>query len=366
MIAFPIYKYGKNDIRYDRIIIRNTIVCIVLSKEANNKRTIVHIAEDNKMKPTVNTVFVDFGDVLRHYRIKEGLSQEQLADSVCSREYIGLIEKSKKIPTLYMIDAFSKKMGINLFDAYALIVEHNDFDTHQKIEQLNEAINNEDDDLLFQLANEYSVLPGFSKGVPFQCIMHAYSLYYSNVVHDQEKAIYFASEGLNVSGLSSLDQPPFSSLSNLDMCLLTAKAVALCRGGHYPEGRKTLEFLHECTKLRLEENRYIVNRNRRFDINMFAMTTYNICEFFPYGLENNLHLLDNSIRLLDKYGCSNKQSELLLYKARYLYDLGNIPSACHCFNAGYYLLVYRKSEDEADACARSILEERYDLLKNQT
>lgn len=58
-----------------------------------------------------NAGFVNFGDVLRHYRKKKGLSQEQLADSVCSREYIGLIEKGKNIPTLYMIDAFSKRWG---------------------------------------------------------------------------------------------------------------------------------------------------------------------------------------------------------------------------------------------------------------
>ena len=86
------------------------------------------------MDASTNTVFVDFGDVLRYYRKKKGISQELLADGVCSREYIGLIEKGKNIPTLYMVDAFSKKMGINLFDAYALIIEHNDFDDESDID----------------------------------------------------------------------------------------------------------------------------------------------------------------------------------------------------------------------------------------
>ena len=312
-----------------------------------------------------NAGFVNFGDVLRHYRKKKGLSQEQLADSVCSREYIGLIEKGKNIPTLYMIDAFSKKMGINLFDAYALIIEHNDFDTHLKIEHLDEAINSSDINGLYQLAVEYSTLPGFSKGVPFQCIRHAFSLYYSNVLHDYGKAVTCATEGLEISGLSNSERKVTSMLTNLDMCLLLVKSVALCRSEQYLEGRTELEFLHECTKLRFMENRYIANRNRRFDIKVFALTTFNLCEFFPNEQERNLQLLDDSIGIMNKYECSCEQTDLLFYKARFLYDLNHIIEAHKCFNAAYYLMICSSSQKDADECAQSILEERYDPLKNQ-
>ena len=54
------------------------------------------------METSSNTPFVNFGDVLRYYRNRDGLSQEQLAEGICTREYIGLIEKNKKIPTLYI------------------------------------------------------------------------------------------------------------------------------------------------------------------------------------------------------------------------------------------------------------------------
>ena len=313
---------------------------------------------------TGNDEFQSFGETLLYYRKKEGFSQEQLAEGICSREYIGQIEKGKKTPTLHMILAFSQKMNINLFDAYALIVEHNDFDTHLKYENMYEAINARDDTLLYKLACEYSRLPGFSHGVPYQYIMQAYCIYYSNVVKDYDKAVYYASKGLEVSGLNTPDRKVSSLLTNQDMCLLTTKAVALCRNNHLAEGRKDLDFLHECTRLRFIENRYIANRNRRFDINLFALTTYNICEFFQNDIESNLKLLDDSISLLNKYECSSKQPELLLYKARYLYDLDKKAKAQNCFNAGYYLLVCNRSQPEADECARDILKERYDSLKN--
>ena len=117
------------------------------------------------MENPVNTPFVDFGDVLRYYRTKAKLSQEQLAEGICTRVYISQIEKNKQIPTLYMVSAFSSRMGVNLFDAYALIIEHNDFDTHKKIEALNEAIGSYDNRRLYELAREYEALPGFSSGV---------------------------------------------------------------------------------------------------------------------------------------------------------------------------------------------------------
>ena len=110
------------------------------------------------MENTGNTPFVDFGDVLRYYRTKAKLSQEQLAEGICTRVYVSEIEKNKQIPTLYMISAFSNKMGINLFDAYGLIIEHNDFDTHNKIELLNEAIHDCDDKRVYELAKEYAAL----------------------------------------------------------------------------------------------------------------------------------------------------------------------------------------------------------------
>ena len=315
------------------------------------------------MENPVNIPFVGFGDVLRYYRNKGGLSQEQLAEGICTRVYISQIEKNKQIPTLYMISAFSNKMGINLFDAYALIIEHNDFDTHSKIETLHEVINSCDDERLFELAKEYEALPGFSSGAPLQCIKHAFSLYYSNVLHDYDKSIAYATEGLAVSGVPDAEMKPTPMLSVTDLNLLLVKSVDLCRSGKREEGRKYLEYLYECVRLRLTQNRYIANRNLRFDINLFALVTFNICEFFPDDIGNNMVILEQTISLLYDHRNSNMQGELQLYEARYLYEMGDLEAARDCFNAGYYLLVRQKNRADAEACARQILKERFEILK---
>ena len=315
------------------------------------------------MNLKTDSPYADFGEVLRWYRKKAGFSQEQLAEGICTREYIRLIEKEKKNPTIYMIDAFSKKTGINLFDAYALIISHHDFDTHMKIEALNEALHMNDDERLFALATKYASLPGFSSGVPLQIIKYSFSLYYSNVLQDYDKSIQYATEGLSVSGITSQDMVPSPLLNIIDMSLLLVKGVDLCRSGNYAEGKKHLQFLHECARLRIEENRYIANRNRRIDINMFALSTYNICEFFPDDAENNIPLLDNSISLLNDYKCSNCLSSLLLYKSAYLYNAGKEKEAKRFFSAGYNLLSCMVSVEKADNEAQKILGDKYHLLK---
>ena len=309
--------------------------------------------------------FVDFGDVLRYYRNKAALSQEQLAEGVCTRMYVSQIEKNKQIPTLYMVSAFSNKMGVNLFDAYALITEHNDFDTHRKIEQLHEAISVGDNERVYEMVREYESLPGFAGGVPLQFVKYGYALYYSNVLRDYEKSIACATEGLAVSGVPDADMTPTPMLSAADVCLLLAKSVDLCRSNRLEEGRKYLEYLHECARLRLTQNRYIANRNLRFDINLYSLTTFNICDFFPDEVEGNMKLLAETLELLYDHKNSNMQGELQLYQARYLYETGDMEGARRYFNAGYYLLACQNSVQYADDYGKDILGERFDVLFNK-
>ncbi len=317
------------------------------------------------MTPGSGQEQVNFGEVLRYYRKQEKFSQEQLAEGICTREYIVQIEKGSSIPTLYMIHAFSRKMGINLFDAYAVIVEHNDLDTHRKIEKLNEAISLRDDARIYKLAMEYSDLPGFSYGVPRQCIMHAFSLYYSNTLHDYERSVRYASEGLAISGIDNLDHTNPATITKLDMCLLLVKAVDLCRLGRKKAGRRHLEYLYDNVKCRILESRYIANRNRRFDINMFAVTVYNLCEFFSDEADENMDCLEEAIQILRKYNCDTMREELMLYLAKYLDDKGKTGEARILYRSAYNSLLYFTTQEETDQRASEILGDRLESFSRE-
>jgi transcriptional regulator with XRE-family HTH domain len=64
------------------------------------------------MKPRV---LLEFGNKVRTYRTKAGLSQEQLAEMAgVHRTYIGMVERAEKNITLTNILKISKALGLNI------------------------------------------------------------------------------------------------------------------------------------------------------------------------------------------------------------------------------------------------------------
>jgi len=61
------------------------------------------------------------GEIITYCRKIKNLSQSALADGICTKEYIYKLEKGKCSPTLYLLDQISNRLGINLYDQYAII-----------------------------------------------------------------------------------------------------------------------------------------------------------------------------------------------------------------------------------------------------
>jgi len=59
-------------------------------------------------------ILIQFGKRVREERLKQGLSQEQLAEKASlHRTYIGMIERAEKNITLNNISKISKALGLN-------------------------------------------------------------------------------------------------------------------------------------------------------------------------------------------------------------------------------------------------------------
>ncbi len=60
-------------------------------------------------------ILINFGDKVREVRIKNGLSQEQLAHLAdVHRTYIGMIERAEKNITLINIEKIANALGVNI------------------------------------------------------------------------------------------------------------------------------------------------------------------------------------------------------------------------------------------------------------
>jgi len=66
-----------------------------------------------------NKISIKFGQKVRSERIKQGLSQEELAArSGVHRTYIGMIERAEKNITLVNIEKISKALRLNIRDLF--------------------------------------------------------------------------------------------------------------------------------------------------------------------------------------------------------------------------------------------------------
>lgn len=73
---------------------------------------------------TDSPLAVSFGRVLRHHRIAQRLTQEELADeSHLHPTYIGLIERGEKNPTLQVCFQISQGLNLNLAELIAEAVK---------------------------------------------------------------------------------------------------------------------------------------------------------------------------------------------------------------------------------------------------
>ncbi len=85
--------------------------------------------------------YAHIGEVISHLRLQRGLTQIQLSDGICSREYLIKLEKQKASPTTEMVNLFGDRLGVDIYEEYSLILRHGGFDRHHMITEFNECYN---------------------------------------------------------------------------------------------------------------------------------------------------------------------------------------------------------------------------------
>lgn len=64
-----------------------------------------------------------FGNVLKELRLKKQLSQEKLADGICTKRQLIRIEQNENLPTGFLLSEISKKLNENL-EPFLLLANH--------------------------------------------------------------------------------------------------------------------------------------------------------------------------------------------------------------------------------------------------
>ena len=288
--------------------------------------------------------FIKIGDIIKHYRIEKGLSQDELAEGICSRKYISQLETHQNIPTLFIINSLSAKLGVNLYDSYALMLQHQDIETHKKIVSLNKALAEADYDKIHILVEAYRSLPEFQHGEPMHFLKYSESVYLSNVLLEHSLAISVAKSALPDNPLSQATQQTF--FTNIELTLLNFIAVNTCRLGNLQEGKTYFNFLYNYLNQLFNQNHYVTNRNNHFELRFFANLVYNDFCFFHKINNFDSERLDIALELLKSLHSHFNLPELLLCKTTLFLEQNEIDRAQKTYSLAHELGLYLYSEEE--------------------
>jgi len=188
------------------------------------------------------------GEVIKEQRILKNISREELSQGICTEKYVYLIEKNERNPSAYILDQFSEKLGIDLFEYYqylnaknkALVVEYRkNFDRYVQLGDVEK---------LKKESIKASALDDF------KCEPLVYDIIIINLLH---KALF---EGKTREPIIELKKIFETKELNIDRLTLINGYIVLATcyqlEGRLEESRQVLKDAYEMVRNKTEFSRY--------------------------------------------------------------------------------------------------------------
>ncbi|HBB28039.1 MAG TPA: hypothetical protein DC000_02105 [Clostridiales bacterium] len=277
------------------------------------------------------------GEVISYLRKKHNLTQQQLADKICSREYLCKLEKGAFFPTIYTIDLLSKKLNENIYEFYQEIERHNDMETHLKIQQINELISTGgDNDLeIRKLIEEYENLPTFKTGESLQFIYYSKAICSYYLDKNYTEAIDFSYKGLCVYKKDfKLENWTEYIYTNVELTLINLIASSYCRCDDSDTGLSMYYEMLKYLEKYLSRPLYDLHSTGHFYINLYTNVAYNTSNnlFSKSEYVEALKIVDNAINISIRTKYMNVYPSLLKNKFMILYMLQDYENSKKYYN----------------------------------
>ena len=270
------------------------------------------------------------GKTIAYLRKLRKLTQQQLADGICTREYIRKLENGYNQPTIYIIDLLSQRLQEDIYNYHLSIERHNNLETHLKIQEINDILEYEDYNRLKQTITNYETLPSFKEGEALQVIYYSKAMceYYLNI--DYDKAIDFCIKGLNVYK-RNFNLINWSKLlySNIELKLLNTIASCKCYNNNNLDGINMFYDLLVYLNKYISVTLYSIRIKGNFHITLYTQVAYNLSNHLlkQEKYRDALETIDKAINISLKTKFMSMYPYLLKNKFQLLYMLRDYENA---------------------------------------
>lgn len=270
------------------------------------------------------------GTIIKHYRIQANMTQDDLADGICSREHLGFIERGTREPTIDIISKLSKKLNVDLYGAYSNVYSKGSLETYLKCQEINDALTAHDSQKVHALSEDLT-----EEDMPFGEAHQLFCYIKSLVAIDKSPKSEFVSwikKGLAGSCLTKEGEVFVpESLNRTEYALILSYAVFLCRNNNPEEGAALLASIHSKAKDCLLRNNLASENDKKLWNNLCCNTIYNLFCFCP-TYPNLSDMVDETIEYQKDSGRVFMFPELLLCKSGFLFISDNKDEAVSTYN----------------------------------
>lgn len=224
------------------------------------------------MKQTTPSI----GTIIREFRKSKGITQFELADGICSKDYIYAIEKGKYDPSPYILERLSSKLGVDLLDYRNELIKHNSIETHNMYLQLNNYLYTDSTQELINFIPICENNPDFDSGDLYIFLLYCKAcIAFDN--SDFDTCLDYCQQGLNTLGLDLFNtENILFNLSNEAVLIIRLYAIALHSLNRITEAKKIYLLIYKHYKFVLNRPIYELNKTIHFQVVTFLIISYNL------------------------------------------------------------------------------------------
>lgn len=296
------------------------------------------------------------GDIIKHIRTKNGLSQEEACSGICDRRTYIRWEKNEVEPSVYNLNKLSYRFNCDLQAYYKMLICDKSPRAWLYKEKAEYYLTQKKWTKLITLLEEMEYFQEFREGENKQTILYYKSLYYTQYKKDYTQSIRICLEGLYVENKEySIDKENSKIYSNVGLSLLNCLACNHNKIGKSDLANKIfINIINRIDNKIIKEMSYYQSID--FEKKLYQTTIYNLSLNLKRKQDYNkaLNYITKGIDFSLQHNFLYCLADLFELKFKILYLQENYIEAKKAFNFCINLYLLNNNIKKYDDCISSL------------
>lgn len=298
-----------------------------------------------------------FGELLKEIRNSRGLTQEQLAENICSVRQLSRIESGENEPSIYILHNISKRLNIDLQEFYRIYFTSGSFESYNLKLKLGELVASKDNHSLRKFINEIENMSVFQEGENLQYVLYGKAICSSHIDNNYELSNEYCIMGI------SIEYPNFNiykmksiSYSNIGLTMINLMASNFNKMGKKELSFKILGILLNILEDFILNTPFPMYRSLDLEKRLYQSTSCNlsILNMNSKDYKKSLDYVNKGIDFSIKENHMRFLPELLAQKSRLLLEMGLREKAYEVYNNCLNLYKICRNKEEIQMIEQEI------------